>query len=307
MNARFQMNFTTSYDDVIRFCSAEDLRTFYKEHGCDGLEVMPLPYSTKEHPEIMLPSEECPLIEPDMVTGVHCWCLGDWMEKDRGELIEHYRRDLAYAQKMNAEYVVFHVVQVTDEEGYTYQMKHSDREVIEAAASFINELLDGQSYDFWFLMENLWWPGLTFLNAEESRLLLELVHYKKKGFMLDTGHFLHTDLDLKTQEEGIGYLHQMLDAHEDLIPYIRGVHLNQSLTGDYVKEWLKDPEKLTGTPEDRFRKIYEHIFQIDRHEPFTVPETKKLVERIDPQYVTYEYITRSREELREYLEAGRLY
>ena len=306
MRTKFQMNFTTSYDDVIRFSSAEDLQEFYRAHGCDGLEVMPLPYSPVDHPEVMLPPGDCPLIRPDMVTGVHCWCLGDWMDKDLGELIGHYRRDLAYAQQMQVEYVVFHVVQVTDEEGFTYQMKHTNREVIEAAALFINELLDGQGYDFWFLMENLWWPGLTFQDASETRLLLDLVHYGKKGLMLDTGHFLHTDLNLMTQEEGLASLHQMLDAHEDLIPYIRGIHLNQSLTGSYVKDWLKHPKKLPDSPEERFCKIYEHIFQIDRHEPFTVAGTKALVERIAPQYVTYEYITRNREELSKYLKAGRL-
>ena len=51
---KFQMNFTTSYDDVIRFTSAEDLHRFYTEHGCDGLELMPLPYSTAEAPDVYL-------------------------------------------------------------------------------------------------------------------------------------------------------------------------------------------------------------------------------------------------------------
>ena len=49
---KYQMNFTTSFDDVTRFTSAEDLRRFYKEHGCDGLEVMPLAYSTKEATDV---------------------------------------------------------------------------------------------------------------------------------------------------------------------------------------------------------------------------------------------------------------
>ena len=40
---KFQMNFTTSYDDVLRFASAQELHDFYKSHGCDGLELMPLP------------------------------------------------------------------------------------------------------------------------------------------------------------------------------------------------------------------------------------------------------------------------
>lgn len=48
---KYQMNFTTSLDDVTRFVSKEDLQQFYKEHGCDGLEVMPLPYSTQDAPE----------------------------------------------------------------------------------------------------------------------------------------------------------------------------------------------------------------------------------------------------------------
>lgn len=303
---KFQMNFTTSYDDVIRFGSVEELQQFYTEHGCTGLEVMPLGYSTKDAPDVYLPAEECPLIRPEMVTGVHCCCSGDWIASDRQKLIEGYRRDLDYATRMGAEYVVFHVVQVDDEEGITYKLKHTDREVIEEAADFINELLDGQKYDFWFLMENLWWPGLTFLHLEDTQILLDRVHYEKKGFMLDTGHFLHTNLDLETQEEGVTYIQKMLDAHRNMISYIKGIHLQQSLTGDYVKKWLQSVHELPKDPMERFCKVYEHIFQIDRHEPFTAEGVEDLVRRIDPLYVTYEYITRSREELSAYLRTGRL-
>ena len=303
---RFQMNFTTSYADVIRLTSAEDLHDFYKKHGCDGLELMPLPYSTAEAPDVYLPPQKCPLIVPGMVTGIHCCCVGDWMDRDRKELIQHYRKDLDYAMRVGAEYVVFHVVQVDDEEGFTYERKHTDREVIDAAAAFINELLGGQEYSFWFLMENLWWPGLTFLDPEDTRALISQVHYEKKGFMLDTGHYLHTDLDLQTQEEAVEALHRMLDRQKDMIPYIKGIHLQQSLTGNYVKEWLQTPHELPEDPTERFCKVYEHIFRIDKHEPFTVAGVKGLVERIAPLYVTYEYITRNREELAEYLESGRL-
>ncbi len=34
------------------------------------------------------------------------------MNQNREELITHYRKDLDYATRMGAEYVVFHVVQV---------------------------------------------------------------------------------------------------------------------------------------------------------------------------------------------------
>lgn len=201
---------------------SDAVRIFYE--GCSGCIFI---------------GEECPLIRPEMVTGVHCCCSGDWIASDRQKLIEGYRRDLDYATRMGAEYVVFHVVQVDDEEGITYKLKHTDREVIEEAADFINELLDGQKYDFWFLMENLWWPGLTFLHPEDTQILLDRVHYEKKGFMLDTGHFLHTNLDLETQEEGVTYIQKMLDAHRNMISYIKGIHLQQSLTGAYVKKWLQ--------------------------------------------------------------------
>lgn len=279
---------------------------FIKSMAATGLELMPLPYSTAEAPDIYLSPKKCPLIVPGMVIGIHCCCIGDWMGRSREELIRHYRKDLDYAMRVGAEYVVFHVVQVDDEEGFTYQRKHTDREVIDAAAAFINELLDGQNYSFWFLMENLWWPGLTFLEPEDTRGLIRQVHYKKKGFMLDTGHYLHTDLELQTQEEAVEALHRMLDRQEDMIPYIKGIHLQQSLTGDYVKGWLRTPHDLPPDPTERFCKVYEHIFRIDKHEPFTAAGVKGLVERIAPLYVTYEYITRSREELAEYLESGRL-
>lgn len=300
------MNFTTSYDDVIRFQSAKDLRMFCESHGCDGLEVMPLPYADAEEPTRYRPAGKCPLLEPDMVKGVHLCCSGDWMGRDRQRLLEGYRRDLDYARTMHAEYVVFHVVQVDDEEGFTYQRKHTDREVIDAAAAFINTLLDGRKDSFWFLMENLWWPGLTLRNPSDTRALLEQVHYEKKGLMLDTGHYLHTNLNLQTQDEAVDYLHEMLDRHADMISYIKGIHLQQSLTGDYVKEWLSHSHVLPEVPADRFRAVYEHIFQIDQHKPFTAAGVDALVERIDPLFVTYEYITRSREELAEYLERGRL-
>ena len=122
--------------------------------------------------------------------------------------------------------------------------------------------------------------------------------------MLDTGHFLHTNLELKTQKEALGDLNAMLDRHQELLSYIKGVHLHQSLTGEYVKRWLKQPRPLPLDPEERFRQVYEHIFAIDQHLPFTEPGVRELVERIDPLYLTYEYISCSRKELASYLAAG---
>ena len=67
--------------------------------------------------------------------------------------------------------------------------------------------------------------------------------------MLDTGHLMHTNLELRTQEEAIDYVLEQVQRQEELAGYIRGIHLNQSLTGEFVKEYLSHPRtlpKITG-------------------------------------------------------------
>ena len=139
---------------------------------------------------------------------------------------------------------------------------------------FINELLDGQKYDFWFLMENLWWPGLTFLNPPIAEELISRINYKKKGLILDTGHLLHMNHELASQEEAISYLNAVLDKNTSIIPWIRGVHLQQSLTGEYIKNFLANPPEFSKDPDVYACQCYEHIFAIDRHEPFTCRDSR---------------------------------
>ena len=166
-------------------------------------------------------------------------------------------------------------------------------------------------------MENLWWPGLNFRRPEMTYLLLKSIHYQKKGLMLDTGHFLHTNHKLRTQEEALLSLNQMLDEHEayfhsaktgadgeDFLAWIHGIHLQQSLTGAYVEDWLTHPHILSDDPMEQMNQLFTHIFAIDKHRPFTAPGVRELVERIQPEYVTLEYITENREQLAEYLKQG---
>ena len=166
-------------------------------------------------------------------------------------------------------------------------------------------------------MENLWWPGLNFRRPEMTYLLLKSIHYQKKGLMLDTGHFLHTNHKLRTQAEALLSLNQMLDEHEayfhsartgadgeDFLAWIHGIHLQQSLTGAYVEDWITHPHILSDDPMEQINQLFTHIFAIDKHRPFTAPGVRELVERIQPEYVTLEYITESREQLAEYLSQG---
>lgn len=289
---KLTINFSISEDDTGRFTDSDDLRRFYQQFGCSGLEVMPLDTDTRH------------LIAPDMITGVHACCVTDWMDLDQDMLLAHYRKNLDYARDNHAEYVVFHITQVSYAESLTYEMKHSHEEVIDAAAAFINRLLDDTDYDFYFLMENLWWPGLTFEDPMLTRRLLDQVHYPKKGLMLDTGHFMSTNTDLQTPEDAVAYLNQMLDAHEDLLPMIKGIHLNQSLSGSYVKDYQKHKQTPAPDPNELATQAFLHIFHIDLHQPFVAPGVDQLVKRIDPLFVTLEYISRDRQEHARLLRQG---
>ncbi|MFR8073975.1 MAG: hypothetical protein ACLU6H_04555 [Lachnospiraceae bacterium] len=289
---KITMNFSLEADDLGRYTDSTDLRRFYQSFGLSGLELMPLG------------EDPAHLVEKDMIVGVHLRCITDWMDLDKDMLIEHYRKDLEYARLINAGYVVFHVTQVGFAESLVYAMKHTDAEVVDAAAAFINELLDGHDYPFWFLMENLWWPGLNMLDARITERLLAQVHYAKKGLMLDTGHFMNSNYELETPADALAYLHQMLDEHEALLPMIRGIHLNQSLSGHYMKDYRKHPLIPKTDPTELATQTFLHIFQVDQHRPFVALGVRELVSRIDPDYVTLEYITRNRKEHAQFLKAG---
>ena len=294
------INFSNLRDDADRYNSARDLQGFYRQFGCDGLELMHM----EEDTEYAVRVDAASVIRPDMVTGIHACCLSDWMEQERSFLLEHYRKDLDFAHSIGAEYVVFHVTQVSGAECLDYHMLHTDKEVIDASCDLINELLEGQPYTFYFLMENLWWPGLTFLDPVLTDRLLDGVKYERKGLMLDTGHFMNTNPQLRTSGDAVCYLHRMLDEHRKLIPMIKGVHLHQSLSGEYVREYMKNPLSPVPDQQEFSSQVYEHIFRIDQHRPFTDPGVKGLIERISPEYLTYEYITRNREEHYQYLCEG---
>ena len=204
-------------------------------------------------------------------------------------MLEIYREDLARAKALGASYLVFHVSDVSLEEGYTYRWLHTHKEVLEASAEIVNRLLDGEDGRFDFLMENQWWPGFTMTDPEQTAYLLELVRYPKKGILLDTGHLMNANPDLQTQAEGAAYIHRVLDAHGPLCRHIRGIHLHQSLSGAYVKAHTgRMPENFPSDYLQQFAVSYRHIQQIDQHRPWTDSTASDLILRIVPQYLTHE-------------------
>ncbi|MBR5070633.1 MAG: TIM barrel protein [Oscillospiraceae bacterium] len=205
------------------------------------------------------------------------------------DLMKQFRDDLNYALSMNTPYVVFHVSDVSIEEGYTYRWLHTDREVLDGAIEFINELLHGIEPTFDFLVENQWWPGFTFTDPHKTEYMLSGIGYPRTGIMLDTGHLLNTQTKLHTQAEGIEYILDKVRMHGELKKKILGMHFHQSISGAYVrKNTGRLPDDLPADYFEAFSVNYSHIQKIDRHLPWTDPGCVRIIDEVCPLYLTHE-------------------
>lgn len=206
-----------------------------------------------------------------------------------------------YAQEIGAKYVVFHVSNVSILETLTRKFDYSDKEVIEATIDLVNQLFTGKDYDFEFLLENLPWPGLNFSSANLAKRLLKEIKYKKTDFILDAGHMMQNKLDIFSPEEGVEYIYSWFMRNKDLIPHVRGMHIHQSISGEYMKESMKKEVNLEKDFNKRFAQAYEYVFKVDRHEVLEANNSKKLVDLIQPEYLVYEYRSIGREDREEKL------
>lgn len=311
-----QFNITSMKWDLQRYKSRADFQKVLE--GFDGVELMD--YG----------DDIGTMIEVEDIIGLHMRCPHYWLDFWNGDrrrcvqefgsmeqafayfggsrrqaLVDAFLQDWNRALEHRAEYVVYHVSDVSTQESLSGKFFHRDEEVIDAVCELINQALPEDAAGPWLLLENLWYPGFTFTRPEMTWRLLNGIHYRKKGIMLDTGHLMHTNLELSTQEEALSYIHQCLDRQTDIIPFIRGVHLNQSLTGTYMKQLRQNPPELSDDYEKRMEEIYTCVFQMDCHQPFTCSGVRELITRIGPDYLTYEFISESREQHMEMLRIQR--
>ncbi len=253
----------------------------------------------------------------ELLTGYHLTFYHDWLDFWRGDrtalverfgsmemvrrvyggtepedLLEFFRADLHRALELKAEYLVFHVSDVSLEEGYTYRWRHTCREVSLAAAEIARLLLRDVPKDVDFLLENQWWPGFTFTDPAETEALFAAVDDPRAGILLDTGHLMNTQPRLRTQKEGVEYILDCIRRHGSLSERIRGMHFHQSLSGQYVRHAAGAVP--VGFPEDYFDAFavsYGHIERIDRHRPWTDPDCVRILDCTQPRYLTHELKT----------------
>lgn len=287
----------------------EDMQSFIKDCICDGVEV------------IRGGEDTTGIYCSDNVVGVHLFFYPNWLDfwnmnipkleehfgqreiwenyyqaKNREEFLKPYRADMEYAEAIGAEYAVFHINDVSNEEILTYEWEHTNKEVIIAAAEIINELTRGKNYHFKLLLENLFTPGMMLLDPNETELMLNLVEYENKGIIMDTGHLMCAPQNITDEEQGIDFVLKTVKAHGEIAKSIKALHLHKSTTGSFVSE-LKSktiiPEKEFY---DKWTQSYNIILQIDQHRPLTSPRAQEILELVEPEFVCHEISAKNRSE-----------
>mgnify|MGYP000921420266 FL=1 len=295
------------------FCSNEelekDMQYFSEKYGFDGYEL--IKFFDGDNSSLK-----------KYIKGYHMRFFPSWMElyledfnslydelKDekyfkslcgghsKKELIEYYKRELKIAKELEVEYVVFHACNVKVTEAMTYDFKYSDKEVLNAVISIINEIFEDGEYNFKLLFENLWWSGLRLTNKEEVEYLLNGVKYKNVGFILDTGHMINNNRDIKNSKEGIEYIKKNIEKIGEYKNLIYGMHLNYSLSGEYVNRAIKENKEKNLSIEEIMNNVYQHVGSIDYHDPFEDKEILDVINSLPIEYLVFELIGDTREEL----------
>lgn len=203
--------------------------------------------------------------------------------KNKKELIEFYKKEVELGKKLGVKYLVLHGGGVRPSETYTYKFSYDKKEIINYLSEIINEIFDPEKgEEIELLIENLWWPGIKLISKEEIEMVLSKVKYKNIGFMLDLGHMLNTNLDIKNLSEGTKYILKNINALDEYKKYIKGIHMNASISGEYVKNMIRKGYNK--------ENIYKHIQKIDMHNVYNYKGVKKILKKLKIKYLVYEFL-----------------
>ena len=216
----------------------------------------------------------------------------------RAEWLEAIRANIRAGLAAEPEYFVWHVSQCRAEENFTFQFSYTDEEVIDATIEVFNAVSDAIPEHVAVLFENLWWPGLRLVRPEIVERLFKGIRHQNSGIMLDTGHLMNTNPDLRSEEEGVAYLCGTVRRLGRYKEYIRGIHLSCSLSGEYRRQDFSSIRQ-EGSRDDLMAYLMRHIVKLDQHRCFTVPAIRSLVELVRPEYLVHELFYDSMAEMAE--------
>lgn len=281
--------------------TAEDIQAIVDSLGLDGIENLIYGETPAAHPV------------PQLTVGCHLaywpvWMnfyLGkkEWYEKDfptpadrkrvfGGETVEDWmqkiRNNIQASLVEKPAYLVWHVADCRNRDIWTREFQYTNREILAKTAELYSQVAKDIPDTVEVLFENIFWPGLYALDPAEVDYFFSLLPGKNVGIMLDTGHLMNTNLDLQTEADGADYVCQVAKNLGTMKSLIRGMHLSCSLSAEYQKATLgKVPDKWDATV------IGNHIISIDQHRPFTTDAARRIVDTVEPAYLTHELFGQS--------------
>lgn len=216
--------------------------------------------------------------------------------ENREQWLDVIRKNIIAACDVKPEYLVWHVSHCGLAEYFTRKYIYTDEQIIDSTIEVFNEISSVIPKNVKVLFENLWWPGLTLLQTKLVDKLFTNVNKDNVGIMLDTGHLMNTNMDLKSEAEAIHFIKSVvksLGSNKDLI---KGMHFSCSLSGEYQKSSISSKYCI-----DDMREIFEHIAKIDQHRVFKEARLKEFIEYIAPEYLIHELFYDTMSQVQEYV------
>ena len=224
------------------------------------------------------------------------------------DYIAAIRLQLERAARINTGYAVYHIGYYYTTEMFTQTYAKDDREVLEAAAEFLNELVSsfpGSEPPVRLQFENLWYPGLTYTDPDAILSFMDHLEFSNYGFLLDTGHLMNL---ITTSDAEANCIAAVCDCIKSLPPRILSqidvVHLHWS--GSYT---LRQERIRRGIPNgfdtlqrhDQETFAFQHAILTDQHRPVSLPESRTMVDLIEPSVVVHEFVPKTLDELKGFL------
>lgn len=221
------------------------------------------------------------------------------------ELIETFRKEFSKAFTLNPNYVVFHVSHVRPRDIFTFTFDYSDNDVLVATNELLDKIFTPEFLNSfgtlpYLLFENLPWPGFRLTGSSEELEFIQNINYpeNRKGVMMDFSHLICLK-KISTFSQASDFISQHLKELGEMKKYIRGIHLNCSLSKNYLSQdfypLLEKWEKAE--VQDRYYTKISHIKSIDTHAVFQSNKIDEIIRDINPDFLIYELAYTDLEEL----------
>lgn len=296
-------NFSLCSTDLTKFdYQWDNLKTFLAFHGLSGVELFIDQNSSSDIPK-------------NLITGVHlpywmghhrCWIDPSVFDQEmedferqilygghsKSEVLINFRQSLKNAAALEAEYGVFHVAY--SEPSYIFEKKFecTNSDVLVTTASFLNESMaffEKNEPPIRIFFENLWWPGLTLLNNDAIYEFTDMLEFDNWAFLLDTGHLIAAIGNCMTEENAIDAVLDALSCLDKrIIDRIEGIHFHCGTSGGYK---CIDPKKYRKNDSSMLFDAMQYVNSVDPHKPFTSKRCREIVNFIEPQYLTHEFVS----------------